>query len=117
MSREEFFDEAMRAADSEPDQRRPPQDLGGHDDEGTTKPLPLPADHLGRERKLRDPLAQVPGQACDFQPGAVARELGHGIAPSCDPAAELLARRGVVLMETTPNLGSRRAEGCFLLSD
>ncbi len=89
VSREELTGEAMRAADSKPDLRRSPKDLGRHDDERVAKSLPLPADHLGRKRELRDPLAQVPGQARDLQPGAAARKLGHGIAPSRDPAAEL----------------------------
>ena len=89
MSREKFFDKAVRSADPEPDLRGFAQDLGGHHDEGLAKPLPLPADDFGRERKLRDPLAQVPGQARDLQPGAVARELGDGIAPRRDSAAEL----------------------------
>ena len=52
--------------------------LGRHVDEGTAKAFPLPTHDLGRQGELSDPLAEIPGEAADLEPGAVAIKLGHG---------------------------------------
>jgi hypothetical protein len=65
-------------------------DLGGDVHEGLPKPLPFPAHDLRGQRELGDPLAEVPGEPRDLEPGAVAVELGDRHAPRGEARAELL---------------------------
>lgn len=57
-------------------------------DEGSPKALPFPARHLLGQIELGDPLAEIPREAGDLQPGRVATHLGHGHAPGCNTRAE-----------------------------
>src|SRR6266498_2001009 len=59
-------------------------------DEGLTEALPLPANGLFGKREQRDPLRDVPRQARDLEPSAVAIELGDRHPPSSQAFAELL---------------------------
>ena len=51
------------------------QHFGGDVNEMAPEALPLPAHHFGGQRQLRNPLAQIPGQAGDLKPRATAERI------------------------------------------
>src|SRR5512132_2762008 len=54
------------------------------------KALPLPAHHLTGQSDLSNPLAEIPSQPRDLEPGRIAPKLRHRHAPARDPLAKLL---------------------------
>jgi hypothetical protein len=81
---------AVRRAQAQDDLAAAANDLGGDMHEGLPEAFPFPAHDLRRQRELGDPLAEVPGEPGDLEPGAVTVELGDRHAPSGEAGAELL---------------------------
>src|SRR5436189_3821157 len=63
---------AVRRAEAQDNLPATPNDLGGDVHEGLPEAFPLPAHDLAGEGELRDPLAEIPGEPGDLEPGAVA---------------------------------------------
>src|SRR6267142_5311322 len=65
------------------------QDLGRKVDKMAAKSFPLPAHHLCGQSDLGNPLAEIPSQPGDLEPGRIAPKLRHRHAPAGDPLAKL----------------------------
>lgn len=90
MSSEDVGQKSMRSG--KPHHQAPPalQDLGSDIDKVAAKAFPLPAHDLTGQSELGNPLAEIPSQPGDLEPGRVAPKLRHRHAPPGDPVTQLL---------------------------